>query len=240
MKILKFGGKSLANGEGLQKVIQTIAQKYFNNEPIAVVVSARGNATDELVILLKKAQANINFQADFEQFKKYQLEGLKVNIFEEEFSVLQKLLEGVSLLGDYSEKIKDQVIAYGEILSAKYVAYVLNENSIKAQFTDSRQLIKTDINFGNAQPIEAVSKRNVLDYFEINTDKVNIVTGFIGSTLHNETTTLGRNGSNYTASLLANYLNAEEFQNYTHVDGIFTANPALVAYAKKIERLSFN
>jgi aspartokinase len=70
MKILKFGGKSLANGEGLQKVVQTIAQKYFNNEPIAVVVSARGNATDELVILLKKAQANINFQADFEQFKK--------------------------------------------------------------------------------------------------------------------------------------------------------------------------
>ena len=240
MKILKFGGKSLANGEGLQKVIQTIAQKYFNNEPIAVVVSARGNATDELVILLKKAQANINFQADFEQFKKYQLEGLKENIFEEEFSVLQKLLEGVSLLGDYSEKIKDQVIAYGEILSAKYVAYVLNENSIKAQFTDSRQLIKTDTNFGNAQPIDAVSKRNVLDYFEKNTDKVNIVTGFIGSTLHNETTTLGRNGSNYTASLLANYLNAEEFQNYTHVDGIFTANPDLVADAKKIERLSFN
>ena len=240
MKILKFGGKSLANGEGLQKVIQTIAQKYFNNEPIAVVVSARGNATDELVILLKKAQANINFQADFEQFKKYQLEGLKENIFEEEFSVLQKLLEGVSLLGDYSEKIKDQVIAYGEILSAKYVANVLNENSIKAQFTDARQLIKTDINFGNAQPIDAVSKRNVLDYFEKNTDKVNIVTGFIGSTLHNETTTLGRNGSNYTASLLANYLNAEEFQNFTHVDGIFTANPDLVADAKKIERLSFN
>jgi bifunctional aspartokinase / homoserine dehydrogenase 1 len=240
MKILKFGGKSLANGEGLQKVIQTIAQKYFNNEPITVVVSARGNATDELVILLKKAQANINFQADFEQFKKYQLEGLKENIFEEEFSVLQKLFEGVSLLGDYSEKIKDQVIAYGEILSAKYVAYVLNENSIKAQFTDSRQLIKTDINFGNAQPIDAVSKKNVLDYFEKNTDKVNIVTGFIGSTLHNETTTLGRNGSNYTASLLANYLNAEEFQNYTHVDGIFTANPDLVADAKKIERLSFN
>jgi aspartokinase/homoserine dehydrogenase 1 len=240
MKILKFGGKSLANGEGLQKVVQTIAQKYFNNEPIAVVVSARGNATDELVILLKKAQANINFQADFEQFKKYQLEGLKENIFEEEFSVLQKLFEGVSLLGDYSEKIKDQVIAYGEILSAKYVAYVLNENSIKAQFTDSRQLIKTDINFGNAQPIDAVSKKNVLDYFEKNTDKVNIVTGFIGSTLHNETTTLGRNGSNYTASLLANYLNAEEFQNYTHVDGIFTANPDLVADAKKIERLSFN
>jgi len=240
MKILKFGGKSLANGEGLQKVTQTIAQKYFNNEPIAVVVSARANATDELVILLKKAQANIDFQADFEQFKKYQLEGLKENIFQEEFTILQKLLDGVYLLEDYSEKIKDQVIAFGEILSAKYLAHILNENSIKAQFTDARQLIKTDLNFGNAQPIDAVSKRNVLDYFKRNADKVNVVTGFIGSTLHNETTTLGRNGSNYTASLLANYLDAQEFQNYTHVDGIFTANPDLVADAKKIERLSFN
>jgi aspartokinase/homoserine dehydrogenase 1 len=240
MKILKFGGKSLANGEGLQKVIQTIAQKYFNNEAIAVVVSARGNATDELLNLLKKAQANIEFKADFEKFKTYQLEGLKANIFEEEFSILHKLFEGVSLLGDYSEKIKDQVIAFGEILSAKYIAHVLNENSIKAQFTDTRQLIKTDDNFGNAQPIEAISKQNVIAYFEKNQDKINIITGFIGSNLNNETTTLGRNGSNYTASLVANYLDAEEFQNYTHVDGIFTANPDLVADAKKIERLSFN
>ena len=240
MKILKFGGKSLANGEGLQKVIQTIAQKYFNNEAIAVVVSARGNATDELLNLLKKAQANIEFKADFEKFKTYQLEGLKANIFEEEFSILHKLFEGVSLLGDYSEKIKDQVIAFGEILSAKYIAHVLNENSIKAQFTDTRQLIKTDDNFGNAQPIEAISKQNVIAYFEKNQDKINIITGFIGSNLQNETTTLGRNGSNYTASLVANYLDAEEFQNYTHVDGIFTANPDLVADAKKIERLSFN
>ena len=240
MKIIKFGGKSLANGNGVQKVIRTIAQKYFNNEPIAVVVSARGNATDELVILLKKAQANIEFSSDFQAFKKYQLEGLSENIFEEEFSSLQKLLEGVSLLGDFSEKIKDLVISYGEILSAKYLVHQLNENAIKANFTDARELIKTDTNFGNALPLEAISKKNVIDYFEKNNDKVNVVTGFIGSTVYNETTTLGRNGSNYTASLLANYLNAQEFQNYTHVDGIFTANPELVSDAKKIERLSFN
>ena len=240
MKIIKFGGKSLANGNGVQKVIRTIAQKYFNNEPIAVVVSARGNATDELVILLKKAQANIEFSSDFQAFKKYQLEGLSENIFEEEFSSLQKLLEGVSLLGDFSEKIKDLVISYGEILSAKYLVHQLNENAIKANFTDARELIKTDTNFGNALPLEVISKKNVIDYFEKNNDKVNVVTGFIGSTVYNETTTLGRNGSNYTASLLANYLNAQEFQNYTHVDGIFTANPELVSDAKKIERLSFN
>lgn len=240
MKILKFGGKSLANGEGLQRVVQTIAEKYFNNEEIAVVVSARGNATDELVILLKKAQANIAYKNDLEEFKKYQLYGLKENIFKNDFLTLEKIFEGVQLLGDYSEKIKDQVIAFGEIISAKYVTQLLKENNIKANFVDARELIKTDVNFGNAQPIDAVSRRNVVEYFKNNSDGVNIVTGFIGSTLHNETTTLGRNGSNYTASLLANYLHAEEFQNYTHVDGIFTANPDLVLDAKKIERLSFN
>ena len=240
MKIIKFGGKSLSNGEGVQKVVQTIAQKYFNNEAITVVVSARGNATDELVILLKKAQANIQFEEDFKEFQKYQTEGLSQDVFEEEFSTLQKLLEGVSLLGDYSEKIKDLVISYGEIIAAKYLVHVLNESAIKANYVDARELIKTDNNFGNALPIESISKKNVIDFFAKNSDKVNVVTGFIGSTLLNETTTLGRNGSNYTASLLANYLNAKEFQNYTHVDGIFTANPELVSDAKKIERLSFN
>lgn len=240
MKIIKFGGKSLSNGEGAQKVVQTIAQKYFNNEAITVVVSARGNATDELVILLKKAQANIQFEEDFKEFQKYQTEGLSQDVFEEEFSTLQKLLEGVSLLGDYSEKIKDLVISYGEIIAAKYLVHVLNESAIKANYVDARELIKTDNNFGNALPIESISKKNVIDFFAKNSDKVNVVTGFIGSTLLNETTTLGRNGSNYTASLLANYLNAKEFQNYTHVDGIFTANPELVSDAKKIERLSFN
>lgn len=240
MKIIKFGGKSLSNGEGIQKVVHTIAQKYFNNESITVVVSARGNATDELVILLKKAQDNIQFEADFLAFKKYQLEGLNENIFEDEFNALQKLLEGVSLLGDFSDKIKDLVISYGEILSAKYLVHLLNENAIKANFVDARKLIKTDNNFGNALPIESTSKKNAIDFFAKNSDKVNVVTGFIGSTVLDETTTLGRNGSNYTASLLANYLNAKEFQNYTHVDGIFTANPDLVSDAKKIDKLSFN
>jgi len=143
------------------------------------------------------------------------------------------------LLGDYSEKIKDQVIAYGEILSAKYVTEILNQKGLKAKFVDARELIKTDSNFGNAQPIETVSKKNVQKFFA-SKDEVHVVTGFIASTIHGETTTLGRNGSNYTASLLANYLDAEEFQNYTHVDGIYTANPELVSDAKKIEKLSFN
>jgi len=239
MKILKFGGKSLGNGEGINQVIAIIAKKYFDEEKIAVVVSARGNATDELLDILEEAKNGTNYVPNLNLFKTYQNNNVTTGLFETEFLNLEKLFEGVSLLGDYSEKIKDQVIAYGEILSAKYVTSVLNEKGLNARFVDARELIKTDATFGNAQPIDSETEKNIQKAFE-NYDGISVVTGFIASTLQGETTTLGRNGSNYTASLLANYLDAEEFQNFTHVDGIYTANPDLVSDAKKIERLSFN
>lgn len=240
MKILKFGGKSLANGEGINQVVDIIAKKYFSDEKIAVVVSARGSGTDDLIEILELAKNKDNYFSKWESFKAYQSQGIEEKIFDEEISSLEKLFEGVSLLSDYSEKIKDLAVSFGEIFSAKYLSYVLNQKQIKAQFVDARNLIKTDENFGNAQPIDDISHKNVVDYFAKNQEGVKIVTGYIGSTLKGETTTLGRNGSNFTASLLANYLEAEEFQNFTHVDGIYTANPDLVDDAQKIKHLSFN
>ena len=240
MKILKFGGKSMANGEGINKVLDIIIDKKNKGENIAVVISARGNATDELEDILTIAAKNGNYKPLLESFKSYQ-QDIYTNVdLSEEFAILDKLFEGVSLIGDYSEKIKDQVLSQGELLSAKLITAVLQEKGIAARFADTRALIKTDSNFGDAQPLEQVSKKNVVNYFKQNNDTVNIITGFIGSNSNNDTTTLGRNGSNYTASLIANYLDAEELQNYTHVDGLYTANPELVPDAKKIDRLSFN
>lgn len=241
MKILKFGGKSLSNGEGLNKVVAIITDKVNQGEEIAIVVSARGNATDDLENILGTASQNGNYKPLFEDFKKYQQAEYDAVDLTEEFEVLEKLFEGVSLIGDYSNKIKDLVLSKGELLSAKLLTAILIKNGINARFTDSRELIKTDSKFGDAQPLEQLSKKNVINYFKQNNgDTVNIVTGFIGSNSKNDTTTLGRNGSNYTASLIANYLNAEELQNYTHVDGIYTANPDLVLDAKKIDHLTFN
>jgi aspartokinase/homoserine dehydrogenase 1 len=241
MKILKFGGKSLSNGEGLNKVVSIITDKVNQGEQIAVVVSARGNATDELEFILSIAAKNGSYKGLLENFKKYQISDYPQVDLSEEFNVLDKLFEGVSLIGDYSNKIKDQILSKGELLSAKLLTAILIEKGIPANFVDTRHLLKTDSKFGDAQPLEQLSKKNVVNYFkEHNGKTVNIVTGFIGSNNNNDTTTLGRNGSNYTASLIANYLNAEELQNFTHVDGIYTANPDLVADAKKIEFLSFN
>ncbi|KRB54302.1 bifunctional aspartate kinase/homoserine dehydrogenase I [Flavobacterium sp. Root186] len=241
MKILKFGGKSLSNGEGLNKVVSIITDKVNQGEKIAVVVSARGNATDELEDILRIAAKNGNYKPLLESFKAYQTSDYPKVDLSEEFNILDKLFEGVSLIGDYSNKIKDQILSKGELLSAKLLTSILVEKGIPANFVDTRELLKTDSKFGDAQPLEQLSKKNVINYFKLhNGETVNIVTGFIGSNNNNDTTTLGRNGSNYTASLIANYLDAEELQNFTHVDGIYTANPDLVADAKKIEYLSFN
>ncbi|GGG32913.1 bifunctional aspartate kinase/homoserine dehydrogenase I [Bizionia arctica] len=241
MKILKFGGKSLANGIGLQSVLSIIEAKVKAKQNIAIVVSARGNATNELEAILNKASTGQDYKTELNAFKVYQTEPLKNINFSDEFSRLDTLLEGVSLLNDYSEKIKDEVLSQGELLATKIVTQLLSERSIKAHATDARILIKTDENFGDAQPLLAVSEKNVKAHFQkYNGDTVNIVSGFIASNLKNQTTTLGRNGSNYTASLLANYLDAEELESYTHVNGIYTANPDLVADAKKIDQLSYS
>src|SRR5690606_12706778 len=106
---------------------------------------------------------------------------------------------------------------------------------------DSRQILITDDNFGQAQPNESLSKELTQNYFaKLYPDSVAVVTGFIGATEKGETTTLGRNGSNYSAALFANFLQADELQNHTHVDGIYTDNPDWVKNAHKIEELHFD
>ncbi|VXB17307.1 bifunctional aspartate kinase/homoserine dehydrogenase I [Maribacter litoralis] len=240
IKILKFGGKSLSNGEGLERVLDIVTQKVKNNENVAMVVSAREKATDQLEDMLEKAAQGKDYKADFEALEKYQNQAYKNVSLSTEFKGLAKLYEGVSLLGDYSSKIKDEVLAYGELISAKLVTKLLIGKGINAKLVDTRELIKTDDTFGDAKVLEAESKERVLLKFaEIPKDTVAVVTGFIASTLEGETTTLGRNGSNYSAALIANFLDAEELQNYTHVDGIYTANPDYVPEAKRLANLSY-
>jgi len=240
MKVIKFGGKSLANGKGLESTLAIISNKIKNNENIVVVVSARGKTTDHLESILEKAKNGLPYTSEFEELKKYQTEIDESADFSKEFQLLDEIFRGVNLLGDYSPKVKDQVLSQGEILSGKLIAHLLTKKGIQANLVDTRTLIKTNNQFGKAQPFESISEENVIEYFKNQSKEVTqIVTGFIGSNLDGETTTLGRNGSNYTASLIANFLNAEEFQNYTHVDGIFTANPDLVENSKKIEKLTY-
>ncbi|MGY5351672.1 bifunctional aspartate kinase/homoserine dehydrogenase I [Wenyingzhuangia sp. IMCC45533] len=242
MKVLKFGGKSLANGNGIQSVISILLNKIKASQQIVVVVSARGNATNELLELLECAKKGDDYKTAFETFKTYQLEPLPKIDFSKEFAFLTKIFEGVGLLGDYTPKIKDLVTAYGELLAGKLITALLEKENVNAAYTDSRSLFKTDNSYGAATLLEEITEENTKKHFskiDLSTT-VPVVTGFVGASLDGETTTIGLNGSNYSASLIAGYLDAEELENFTIVSGIYTANPNLVSNAKKIDHLSFN
>ncbi len=238
MKIVKFGGKSLASGQTFDNVI-SIIQTKINEGPIAIVVSAIGDTTDTLEQILDLAKNKQDYLTAFEAFKQrayHQLGDIQT-----ELDVLGKLYEGVSLIEDYNLKIKDQVLAQGEIIASKILTAQLKKQGINALAVDSRALFITDATFGSAQALEEIAKQKTQTFFAaLPQDTIAVVTGFIGATEKGETTTLGRNGSNYSAALLANFIGAEELQNYTHVDGIYTANPDWVKSAQKIEELHFD
>ncbi|MEJ2163076.1 MAG: aspartate kinase, partial [Robiginitalea sp.] len=239
-KIVKFGGHSLANGKGLSRVLQLITEKSQAGDRIAVVLSAREKATDQLEELLEQAAKGQDYSEPLKAFRTYQQNTFADIDLAAEFDELGRLLEGVALLGDYSERIRDQVMAHGELISVKLITALLNAKNIRAVMVDSRGLIKTDDTFGDARVKEGLSRAHTQKVFEtLPADHIPVITGYIASTEAGETTTLGRNGSNYTASLLANFLNASELQNYTHVDGVYTANPEWVPEAQKITELSY-
>src|SRR5690606_27258367 len=237
-KVLKFGGKSLASLHQ-KKDLLCLIENYLKNSSLIVVVSAIGNTTDLLLELLDKAKNNQSYSEELNTLK-------ILNFFPQidtsiHFQLIENILQGVSLIQDYSTKVQDLLLAQGELISSKVVTELLVQNRLDAVFVDSTQLIKTDAYFSVANVNETLTEINIKDTFSKLSDKRLIVLGgFIGSTTENEITTLGRNGSNLTAALIAKYTQAEEFLNFTHVDGIYTANPEWVASAKRIEQLNYS
>ncbi len=241
MKIIKFGGKSLANGQGIHNVISIIKHEKKNPEKIIVLLSARGETTNKLETLLELAKWNQDYQKEFEALKKYQKTAIKTLDLNKEFKLIKNILKGVQLTKDYSLKTKDLILAQGELIAVKTISKLLNNQGVKSMPIDSRLFLKTDNNFGNASINHLDSEKRTVDYFKaLSKNTIPIVTGFIASNSKNETTTLGRNGSNYSASILANYLNIPSIENYTHIDGIFTANPEIVHNAKIIKHINYN
>ena len=237
MKILKFGGKSLSNGLGIQNSLSIITKE--SNHPIMVVVSARGKATDELENLLELAVDGLPFQEVLQQFIHYQSDVCSDISLENELEALHQILNAVGLLGEYSPSVKDKVLSFGELISAQTMVHLLRQMGLNAVFVDARELIKTT-GGESFKVLHQESETRVKELFKkLPIGAIPVVTGFIASNLQGVTTTLGRNGSNYTATLLAQYCNAAEVQNWTDIDGIYTADPALVKSAKRISSLTY-
>ena len=239
MKILKFGGKSLDNGSGILTVLDIIIDNYRAGEAPVVVVSARGKSTDALLALAEQACAGEPYEAALQAFWEHQCQDTTLR-FEAERVQLERLLSGISLLGECSPRTADELVSYGEVLSSQYVAQALKDRGYEAVAIDSGDFLVTDAHYGSASVFTEASRERCCALFErLPAGVIPIVTGFIARDEAGRRTTLGRNGSNYSAALLANFLEASLMENYTHVDGIYTANPSVVAEARKIDELSY-
>ena len=239
MKILKFGGKSLDNGSGILTVLDIIIDNYRAGEAPVVVVSARGKSTDTLLALAEQACAGESYEAALQAFWEHQCQDTTLR-FEAERVQLERLLSGISLLGECSPRTADELVSYGEVLSSQYVAQALKDRGYEAVAIDSGDFLVTDAHYGSASVFTEASRERCRALFAgLPAGVIPIVTGFIARDEAGRRTTLGRNGSNYSAALLANFLEASLMENYTHVDGIYTANPSVVAEARKIDELSY-
>ena len=237
-KVLKFGGKSLASLHNNTDLLQII-NNHAALSSLIIVVSAIGNTTDILLELLRKAKNNEPYQELLNELKHLNFYS-KINT-EDQFQLIENILKGVSLIQDYSTKVQDLLLAQGELISSKVITEILNEKGYEAVILDSTQLIKTDSYFGSANVNETTTEISIKEQFsKIKSSKLVVLGGFIGSNENGEITTLGRNGSNLTAALIAKYTDAEEFLNFTHVDGIYTTNPEWVSTAKRIDELHYD
>lgn len=248
MKVLKFGGTSMGSAE-VMKAVSNILQN--SNHPVVVVVSAMSGTTDQLIQCGEMAASGTD--AYKEQLKKIEhrhLNAVKELIpVQHQSSVLSQvktgcneiedICNGIFLLGECSLRTKDKLMSYGEWLSSKIFAALLKHSGIETNWKDTRELICTNSNFGNAGVDFKVTDQQIQKYFQSNETAVTVLPGFIAFDQYRVTTTLGRGGSDYTAAILAAALHATTLEIWTDVSGMMTADPRWVANAKIIPSISY-
>lgn len=246
MKVVKFGGTSVGTPEAIDRLIGIVDASGFR----IVVVSAFSGVTDSLVKAARHALAgDASHRTAMAELKTRHMDmagalipesaHARLNpVLDAIFSELEGVLLGISLLHELSPRALDLVMSFGERLSSTIIAEAFVSRGISAEAVDSRAFIKTDDNFGQARYLEAETKEAVLRCLAA-PERIQVVTGFIGSTLEGVTTTLGRGGSDFTAGILGASLGADEIQIFTDVDGIMTADPRLVPEAFLMEEITY-
>lgn len=240
MKILKFGGSSVSTPERIKNVVNIVNDVKGDK---AVVVSAFGGVTDELIALSQQAaQGNAEYRPRLLKLKERHLSAAKELTHSDEtqtqiesfFKELDDALHGVFLVKELSRRSLDFIVSFGERLSA----FIISKSFPQAIFVDARDIIRTDRNFGSAK-VNFDKTNPLIQSFFSRCSSLPIITGFIGSTVQNETTTLGRGGSDFTASIIGAAINAEEIEIWTDVNGVMTADPRKVQQAFPISKMTY-
>ncbi len=250
MKIIKFGGSSVGTPDMVNRVIDIIQDNLNKGFTFAVIFSAFKKVTNQLISAGElAAQGKASYQEIFREIENRHIDTVRQLISARnqskvlshlisELNELQDVLHGIYLVKEISPRTMDFVMSFGERFSAYIISEALLDRSIDCEYLDARNLVKTDNHFGAAKVKFEITNQNIREYFKSH-PRLQIITGFIGSTLNNETTTLGRGGSDFTASIFGAALNASVIEIWTDVDGVMTADPRKVEKAFTIPHLTF-
>ncbi len=239
-RVAKFGGSSLSSRENLSAVT-SIIRSLASEGPLAVVVSAPGATTSELLALTERARAGDigGLQAGLDDLAARLRALVPGAPIEPLLERLADQLLGVRLLGELSDAISDHILAHGELISATLVSHHLQQQGLPGLFDDARTWLHTDGVHGRAVARLDATRTAVRERLADWRGSIPVSTGFIGRSPDGRTTTLGRDGSDYTASVLGAALDAREVQIWTDVPGVLTADPEVVPDARPLQRLTY-
>jgi len=243
MKVFKFGGASIKNAEGvinLHKIID-----YNVSDRIVVVVSAMGKTTNALETLLAKAISEQDFSENLDDLKSMHL-SICHSLFEKQHPIFSFLKDSFNHLYEQLQQVQkseydfhyDQIVSQGEIISTRIIEAFLREQDCKSAWLDARQLIRTDSSFRSAKVSLAETEKNIMNLLQTDA-RILLTQGFIGANEKGQTTTLGREGSDYSAALFAYALKTEEVIIWKDVDGVYNADPKIFQSPQLIEYLSY-
>ena len=248
MIVLKFGGSSVANASQIRQVLSILTDQ---DKPMAVVVSALGGVTDDLHSLGKlAAQGDTTYNDRFEE-----LELRHINLVQELIPVakqstilsttkqmlnqLETILDGVHMIRELSPKTQDTLLSFGELLSHTIIAHAAQAKGLDAVAKNAQELVVTKQSLGRTLVDYPSSNTNITRFFGNNKHNVVVLPGFVAKDINGVITTLGRGGSDLTASVIACAIQAEYLEIWTDVSGMYTAHPALVKQAKAIPEISY-
>jgi aspartokinase/homoserine dehydrogenase 1 len=252
MKVLKFGGSSLKSGEGIHRVCKIIAN---DDEWKVVVVSAISGVTEELITFVSQMRKEDEVEAFIKNMEEKHLALLNDSVkneavrnaacakMKEKLLKLERALYGFSYLEELTPRTKDIVQSLGERLSVVLVAAALQDMGVKALGMDADELgIITDGVYGQASADLDATTKNIAPKIRamFNRGETPVVTGFFGRTPEGHVTVFGRNGSDYSASVIANCLNADALEIWKDVDGFMSVDPKIVKEAVPIDQLSYD
>ncbi len=250
MKVLKFGGTSVGSVEAMRNVAEILLQNKKEKKQFAVVFSAMSGITNLLIETGKKASvSDISYKETLKTIEQKHITTVKALIdvkiqsrvvayIKTLTNELEDLLHGVFLLKELSPRTSDLIVSFGERLSAYIMSEFISQSGVSCEMLDARKLIQTDDNFGYAKVDFKATDKNIKAYFK-DRKPAQVITGFIASTEKGETTTLGRGGSDYTASIFGAALGADIIEIWTDVDGMMTADPRKVKQAFTLPSISY-